>query len=77
MTSRTDVAKWMIDKVDRDKVLHQADAVIAIERKFGRDWVHENASGILGIDRTVLTSFAKLHRGRIAWDSADRSWSEA
>jgi hypothetical protein len=77
MTSRTDVAKWMIDTIDREHFLDQEDAVTMIADKFGDEWVYQNENGNLGIDRRVLSTFRKLHGGRIEWDKGDKCWAPA
>jgi len=68
------VAKWMLDQVDEFQMLAQSDAVFEIERRFGGEWIYENANGNAAIDRRALTAFKRLHGGRVEWDNGDKSW---
>lgn len=77
MTTRTDVATWMIDFINSQHFLNQEDAVELIVQKFGREWVYENDRGDVIIDRRVLSTFRKLHDGSIEWDKDDKCWVQA
>lgn len=68
------VARWMADQVLTSGALYQDEAVDAILREFGNDFVHENDNGNLAIDRPVLNAFRKLTEDSVVWDREDRMW---
>lgn len=75
MTTRTDIARYMIDQIDERQHVYQAEMVDEIELKFGSEWVYENENGNMAISPKVLAEFRKLHGGRIEWDKYDKSWA--
>ena len=68
------VARWMADKVVHDGFLDQQDAVDAIERGFGEEFVYQNDSGGWSIRRNVLQAFRTLTEDTVVWDTSDKAW---
>lgn len=69
-----DVAKWMLDELQREKCLYQETVVYDIESKFGKDFVRLNDNGNLAISRKVLSAFKKLTGDSVIWERAERMW---
>ena len=69
-----EVAEWMLAQFNKSKELYQEDAVYGIESKFGREFVYENESGNLAIDKKVLREFKKLTETFVMWERGDRFW---
>ena len=63
-----DVARWMLDELDRTGSLLQADAVRGIEREFGPSFIYENENGNPAIDPDVLHKFRELNEDDVIWD---------
>lgn len=74
MKNANDVAKWMLEKIEKDRELYQADTVFEIEKRFGGQYVYENENGNMAIDRTVLKEFRKLTGKTIVWERGERYW---
>lgn len=65
----------MLDELERQHGwLAQDDVALAIERRFGRDFVYENDAGNLAISRKVLDAFRKITAQTVVWDRAERAW---
>ncbi|HET8994673.1 MULTISPECIES: DUF6953 family protein [unclassified Rhodococcus (in: high G+C Gram-positive bacteria)] len=73
-TSASDIATWMIDIINTERRVGQADMVDAIESKFGSEWIYVGDSGHPSVDRTVLKEFRKAHRGAVKWHREDLAW---
>ncbi|MGH2362466.1 MAG: DUF6953 family protein [bacterium] len=69
-----EVAKWMLAELRKRGSLYQPDAAEKIERRFGRQFVDENADGGTGIDRRVLEAFRAETGKSVVWDRFDLSW---
>jgi hypothetical protein len=78
MTSKTsaatDVARWMLDELNRDDYLSQESTVYLIQQKFGPDFVYYNSNGNLAIARDVLAAFRKLTSTNVVWSRGERMW---
>jgi hypothetical protein len=61
-TTAEDVARWMLDELERDRRLTQLDAVLGIARRFGPAFLYENRNGRPAIDKRVLKAFRILLR---------------
>ena len=59
-----DVARWMLDELDRTGSLLQADAVAGIEREFGPSFIYENENGNPAIDQARPARVPGAYRGR-------------
>jgi hypothetical protein len=69
-----DVADWMLGELSRQKYLYQETAVYDIEKRFGKTFVYENASGNLAIGKDVLRSFNKLTSDTVIWERGEKLW---
>jgi hypothetical protein len=74
MTTATDVAEWMAEKVLEDKSLYQNDAAPEIERRFGAAFVYLNANRNLAIKKDVLAIFNKLTKDNVVWSRRFHHW---
>lgn len=63
-----DVAAWMLDSIEPQGRLYQADAVRAIKVGFGEMFVYRNDAGNDASDRAVLSAFCKLSRNNVVCD---------
>ena len=70
----SDVAKWMLEELQRTKHVYQDEAVFEIERKFGDAFVYDNENGNRAISRAVLKEFRKLTESTVVWERGDRCW---
>jgi hypothetical protein len=69
------VAAWMLDELKRrGGWLEQDDAAMAIERRFGKAFVYDNANGNMAISRGVLGAFRRLTAETVVWDASERAW---
>jgi hypothetical protein len=69
-----DVARWMLDELDRTGSLLQADAAAGIEREFGPSFIYENENGNPAIDPHVLREFRELAEDDVVWDRWAYKW---
>jgi len=72
--SASDVAAFMLDRLNEDEMLYQEVVVYEIQDKFGDDFVYTNDNGNLGINRTVLSAFRRLTDGKVVWSRGERYW---
>jgi hypothetical protein len=49
-----DVAKWMLEQIEKHRVLYKDDAVTRIAKTFGEAFTYENENGNAAIRRDVL-----------------------
>jgi len=70
--SPADVAKWMFDQLENSnsKELDQQDAVVGIQKEFGKDFLYQNANGNLAINRKVLDEFRTLTANSVVWEKS-------
>ena len=69
-----DVARWMLNELDRTGSLLQADAAAGIEREFGPSFIYENENGNPAIDPDVLREFRELTEDDVVWDRWAYKW---
>jgi hypothetical protein len=69
-----DVARWMLDELERKQRLSQVEAVIGIARAFGPGFLHENRNSRPAIDKRVLRAFRSLADATVIWDRAEFCW---
>ena len=74
MRSPEEVAAWMANEVRTKGELYQEDAVDAIERRFGKEHLYDNANGNLSISKAVLTAFRNLTEADVIWIRGERYW---
>lgn len=72
--SREQVARWMMEELQRVKYLYQEEAVFEIESKFGSEFVYMNDSGNQAIDKKVLAAFNTLTSDAVVWERRQRMW---
>ena len=72
-TSASDVAKFMVEELDKRKYLDQEIIVQKIKKQFGGAFVYINENGNYAIARGVLKEFKKLTPD-VVWDRGERAW---
>jgi hypothetical protein len=70
------VARWMLDQLNRTGSLLQADAAAGIEREFGTNFVYVNENGNPAIDKRVLGEFRELTEDNVIWDRWEYKWRQ-
>ena len=71
-----DVARWMLDELERNQRLSQVEAVIGIARAFGPEFLFENRNARPAIDKRVLRAFRSLANATVIWDRAEFCWRQ-
>jgi hypothetical protein len=76
MATVEDIAKWMFEEVKKKGTLglEQADAVLRIEKQFGKEFVYDNDNGNRAISRQVLAAFKRLTGGTVIWSRGEKAW---
>ncbi|UPK65312.1 hypothetical protein MYP14_08350 [Rhodococcus pyridinivorans] len=69
-----DIAKYMIERIQEDRIWYQQEAVQEIEERFGSEWIYINDNGNPAISQKVTAKFRKLHGGTIGWERRERAW---
>jgi uncharacterized protein DUF6953 len=69
-----EIAKWMVDALERDDCLYQDTAVYDIAGRFGDEFTYINQNGNLAIDRRVLAAFRHLTEKTVVWERGERVW---
>ncbi len=67
MPTAEDVAAWMLEELQREKVLYQEAVVSEIETRFGEEFTYANANGNLAIAKRVLEEFRVLSGERVGY----------
>jgi hypothetical protein len=68
------VAKWMLDQLEIDGVLYQADAANRIVERFGAQNCYYTKSGHLAIDNAILDCLKRNAKARVTWFPNTKSW---
>jgi hypothetical protein len=74
MPTAADVARWMVQEVERDGMLYQDEAAATIADKFGEEFTYENDNGNIAIRRDVLAEFRTLTQETVVWERGERLW---
>jgi hypothetical protein len=74
MATTNEVAKWMLQKLEKREEIAQEDIVYEIERTFGGEFVYDNDNGNPAISKKVLSAFNKLTKDTVVWESGARIW---
>jgi len=74
MVTARDVADWMFSELEQAKYLEQGAAVSQIAKTFGDQFVYQNESGNLAINKKVLAEFKRITVGKAVWDRSDKGW---
>jgi hypothetical protein len=69
-----DVAKYMLEELEKNGVLYQEGLVNTIKEKFGEQFIFANSYGTLSIDRVVIREFNKLKNKDVLWDKEEHCW---
>jgi len=69
-----DVAKYMLEELEKNGVLYQEGLVNIIKEKFGEQFIFSNSYGTLSIDRVVIREFNKLKGKDVLWDKEECCW---
>ena len=70
----TDVARWMVQELEREEYIYQNVIVHEIAARFGSQFTYDNRHGNLAIDRHVLDAFRNLTGDSVVWDNRQRMW---
>jgi hypothetical protein len=68
-----DVARWMLEDLDRDGELRQSAAADGIVCNFGPDFVYENENENPAIDDRVLDAFRRI-TPNVVWIKSEFRW---
>jgi hypothetical protein len=74
MATNSDVAQWMLNEVLEKDYLEQGAVVYVILEKFGNDFVYQNNSGNLAIQKSVLSEFNKISAENVVWLTNEKAW---
>jgi hypothetical protein len=74
ITTPEDVARWMLDELEKAGYLYQWEAVYKIQSRFGADFTYLNESGNFAIDRRVLRAFHNLTQDTVVWRRTEGCW---
>src|SRR5215204_6721004 len=74
MTTPEDVARWMLDELQKAGYLYQWEAILEIQSRFGDDFTYLNESGNFAIDRRVLRAFRHLTEDDVVWRRTECCW---
>ena len=69
-----EIAQWMVDELQRERVLHQEHVVHVIATEFGKEFVYINENGNPALDRRVLREFRRITEGTVMWVGGDYLW---
>ena len=72
--SAKDIARLMLDKLEKSGELIQEDIAFDLHQKYENEFVHENESGNLAINSDVLKAFRDLTSTTVVWDRRGRLW---
>ena len=75
MTTPEDVARRMLDELEKAGYLYQWEAILEIQSRFGDDFTYLNESGNFAIDRRVLRAFRHLTEDEVVWKRAEHCWA--
>jgi hypothetical protein len=67
-------AGFMLEQLNRKRVLHQKEIAHAIQRKFGNAFVYQNRNGNLAIHESVLKAFHSYTKRSAVWVRPQRYW---
>jgi hypothetical protein len=68
------IAKWMLEELERVGSLYQDTAVVDIASAFGEEFAYVNDNGNLAIRRDVLDAFRELSGDSVVWVRGERMW---
>jgi len=68
------IARWMLDRVEEEGCLYQADAVTEIAERFGKEFTPVNEHGHPTIAKPVLEAFRDISEDSVVWDRGERCW---
>ena len=74
MTTPEDVARWMLDELEKAGYLYQWEAILEIQSRFGDDFTYLNESKNFAIDRRVLRAFRYLTEDTVVWRRTEGCW---
>jgi hypothetical protein len=69
-----DVAEYMIGHMGESHWLYQETIVSRIRHDCGQEFVYNNESGNLAIDKAVLREFRKLTEQTLIWERGSKAW---
>ena len=75
MSTPEDVARWMLDELEKAGYLYQWEAILQIQSRFGDDFTYLNESRNFAIDRRVLRAFRNLTEDNIVWRRKECCWA--
>ena len=75
MSTPEDVARWMLDELQKAGYLYQWEAVLEIQSRFGADFTYLNESRNFAIDRRVIRAFRNLTEDTVVWRRTQHCWA--
>ena len=69
-----DAANYLLEILHEKKFLDQEVAVYAVEKKYGKAFVYDNANGNRAIKKSVLDEFRKVSGEDVVWEKSGRLW---
>jgi hypothetical protein len=69
-----DLAKYMLAQMGESHWLYQETIVSLIRQNCGPEFVYNNESGNLAIDKAVLREFRKLTEQTLIWERGSKAW---
>jgi len=74
MTTPEDVARWMLDELEKAGYLYQWEAILQIQSRFDDDFTYLNESRNFAIDRRALRAFRYLTEDAVVWRRKECCW---
>lgn len=74
MTQLSDVADWMLAKLEHDGCIYQDDVVDYLVKSRLETLTRENADGNLVVGKDVLKAFQTITAANVVWVKPDRYW---
>jgi len=75
MSTPEDVARWMLEALEKAGYLYQWEAILEIQSRFGADFTYLNESRNFAIDRRVLRAFRNLTEDTVVWRRTQCCWA--
>jgi hypothetical protein len=72
--SSEQIAKWMLEELERVEFLYQETVVFDIASKFGDEFTVINDNGNMAIRRDILSAFRALTGDSVIWERGERMW---
>ena len=74
MTEPSDIAAWMLARLERDGCIYQDDVVDYLVKSRLESLTRENSDGNLVVGQPVLKAFKAITEANVVWIKPDRYW---